>query len=365
MIKSAYIHIPFCKQICSYCDFCKNFYDDNICFNYIDALYSEIKDNYKNETLDTLYIGGGTPSSLSIKNQKKLFNVLKNFKLSKKYEFTYECNYEDITEELLILLKENRVNRLSIGIQTFNENYQAFLQRKINKKDIIDKINLSKKYFDNINIDLMYALNNESINDLKRDLEVIKKININHISTYALIIENNTKLKIDNVKEVSDDVQSKMYYFIKDYLESIGYEHYEISNYAKKGFKSKHNLTYWNNDNYYGFGIGASGFINNYRYTNTKSILNYINGKKVNYEETLDKNSLMKDEIMLNLRKINGINKTTFYNKYNCKLEDVFDYSNLVKMGYLIENDNIKINSKYLFVSNEIIIKLLDSFKLD
>lgn len=366
MIKSCYIHIPFCKKICSYCDFCKNYYNELVVDNYLDNLKKEISKNYKNEVLDTLYIGGGTPSSLSKNNLNKLINILKLFKLNNSYEFTFECNYEDINEELLDLLKNNKVNRISIGIQTFNDKFSKVLNRDINKKEMIEKINLTKKYFSNINIDLMYALPGESINDLKMDLEIIKKLDVTHISTYALIIEDHTNLKLQNIKETCDDIQNKMYYLIVDYLKNNGYNHYELSNFAKENYESRHNLTYWNNDNYYGFGAGASGFINNIRYDNTKSVFKYNAGITKVYEEKLSLNELMKDEVMLSLRKINGINKNDFYKKYNVLLEDAFDYKNLIRNNFLTETSkNVYINENELFVSNEIIIMFLNSYLLE
>lgn len=366
MIKSCYIHIPFCKKICSYCDFCKNYYNELVVDNYLDNLKKEISKNYKNEVLDTLYIGGGTPSSLSSKNLNKLIYILKTFKLNQDYEYTFECNYEDINEELLDLLKNNKVNRISIGIQTFNDKFSKVLNRDINKKEMIEKINLTKKYFSNINIDLMYALPGESINDLKMDLEIIKKLDVTHISTYALIIEDHTNLKLQNIKETEDDIQNKMYYLIVDYLKNNGYNHYELSNFAKENYESRHNLTYWNNDNYYGFGAGASGFIDNIRYDNTKSVFKYNAGITKVYEEKLSLNELMKDEVMLSLRKINGINKNDFYKKYNVLLEDAFDYKNLIRNNFLTETSkNVYINENELFVSNEIIIMFLNSYLLE
>ena len=366
MIKSCYIHIPFCNNICSYCDFCKNYYNDEMVSKYIDALEKEIKDNYKKEVLDTLYIGGGTPSSLSYDNLNKLFNVLKTFKLSNNYEFTFECNFEDITDELLKLLKENKVNRISIGIQTFNNKFEDILSRTIDKDKMFENISKAKKYFDNINVDLMYAVPTESINDLKKDLINIIKLDVTHVSTYALIIEDHTKLSIKNIKEISDDLQSNMYYMIVNELTKFGYNHYELSNFSKPGYESRHNLTYWKNEYYYGFGAGASGFINNTRYDNTKSIINYIKGKTKVYEEKLNKLMLMKDEVMLNLRMTKGINKNNFYNKYKIRLEDAFNYKYLVEEE-LLEDDglNVFVKKDKLFISNEVIIRMLDTFNLE
>lgn len=365
-IKNCYVHVPFCVKICSYCDFCKNYYDEQVVSNYLDALKMEIKNNYKGEVLNTLYIGGGTPSCLSRDNLKELFKILRTFKLSKDYEFTFECNFEDITEELLSFLKENRVNRLSIGIQSFNKKYEKLLNRIIDKEKMIKNVNLSKSYFDNVNVDLMYALPNESINDLKEDLTNIIKLDVAHVSTYALIIENHTKLKIDKIKETNEDLQNEMYYEIIKELSKNGYKHYEISNFAKAGYESKHNLTYWNNERYYGFGAGASGFVENKRYDNTKSIKNYISGKTIVYEEILDKKTLMKDEVMLNLRKTSGINKSSFKKKYGLSFNDAFNYKDLVLKGLLNEKEeNVFIPFDKLFVSNEIIIMLLDTYTLN
>lgn len=366
MIKSCYVHIPFCRKICSYCDFCKNYYDGYIVNKYLNNLEKEINANYKNDVLDTLYVGGGTPSSLSYQDLNKLISILNKLKLSNNYEYTFECNYEDISEKLLITLKNNKVNRISIGLQTFNEKYSKILNRNIDKKIMIEKINLVKKYFSNINIDLMYALPYESIDELKSDLKIISNLDVPHISSYALIIEDHTKLKIHNVKEIEDDVQNKMYYLIVNYLKDNGYNHYELSNFSKEGYESKHNLTYWNNNYYYGFGAGASGFIDKKRYDNTKSVFKYNKGITKVYEEVINKERDFKDEIMLGLRKINGIDTLAFKEKYGLAVNKVFDISYLIDNEFLLLEDNhLFIPEKYLFVSNEIILKLLDTYTLN
>ena len=365
MLNSVYIHIPFCNNICSYCDFCKNFYNEKIVLKYLEELKKEIQGNYKNESLSTIYIGGGTPSCLSNVALDKLFDITNSFFLDMVYEFTFECNYEDITEELLIKLKKNKINRISIGLQTFNSKYSTFLERKINKKKMFEKINLTKKYFDNINVDLIYAMQNETIEELKNDIHEFIKLDVPHISTYALMLEEHTKLKNNNVKEVSDELQSKMYYMIIKELKNSGYLHYEISNFSKDGYESKHNLTYWNNNRYYGFGAGASGFIGNTRYNNTKSIFNYTKGKYRFYEEKLSDRELISDEIMLNLRKTSGINKKQFKEKYNKDLNELFCYDTLIQDGFIHEiNDSIFISDEYLFVCNEIILRFIETKRI-
>lgn len=364
MTKSVYIHIPFCNSICSYCDFCKIYYDKKLTTNYLNSLKEEIKKKYKGEFLDTIYIGGGTPSALSINELKELFNIIKLFNINDIYEFTFECNYEDINDELLLLLKEQKVNRLSIGIQSFNEKYEGLLERKIDRKKMLDTINIAKKYFNNINIDLLYGFNNETVKELDDDLNTLLSLNVTHISTYCLILEKHTKLYVKNIKEESDDIQNNMYYRIVNTLKNNGYNHYEISNFSKKGYSSKHNLVYWNNENYYGFGLGASGFISNLRYNNTKNIHDYINKKYILDIEMIDKKQMIKDEVMLNLRKISGINKEMFYKKYNKYFDELFDIKFLLDNNFIVENNtNIYIPEDKLFISNEIIINVLDGYK--
>lgn len=365
-VKSAYIHIPFCKNICSYCDFCKNYYNEKIVLNYLKELKKEVKENYKGDVLDTLYIGGGTPSCLSIKQLDILFDIIRMFNLNKSYEFTFECNYEDINDVLLRKLKENNVNRISIGLQTFNKKFKDVLKRNIDKRKMMNKVSLAKKYFDNINVDLMYALDNQNIEDLKQDILDFISLKVNHISTYCLMVEENTKLYLNKTKEIDEDMQNKMYNLINNILTSNGYKHYEISNFSLPGFESKHNLAYWNNKNYYGFGAGASGFVSNERYDNTKSVFNYIKGKRKVYEEKIDKNQMIKDEVMLGFRKTNGIDKLVFLNKYGISIDKVFNIESLIKEGLLEENKtSIFIPLKYLFVSNEIILKVISSYNLN
>lgn len=357
-MKSAYIHIPFCKTICSYCDFCKMFYNEQLVDIYLLELEREINKNYKGEKLKTIYIGGGTPSSLNLKQLDRLMNIIKIFNLEEENEFTVECNIENITKEKLELLYKNKVNRLSIGIQTFNEKYLEFLNRNHTKKEINEKINLAKKIgFKNINIDLMYAFPNETIEELDQDINEFLKLDITHISTYSLIIEPHTKLYIDKIKNIDEDLDRKMYDLICKKLNK--YNHYEISNFAKPGYESIHNLTYWNNENYYGFGLGASGYINNIRYDNTKNINEYLKGNYIKNKEELTKNIEIENEFILGLRKIKGIN----IEKFNKKYDNIFKYdvvNRLLKEKKLItDNKNIYINKEYIYTSNNILIEFI------
>jgi len=360
--KSVYIHIPFCDTICSYCDFCKFLKNDEWIEKYLISLEKEINTNYKGEILDTIYIGGGTPSCLNEEELTRLFNIIKVLNKNKKNEFTFECNIENITKDKLKLLYKNGVNRLSIGVQTFNEKYLSFLNRKHTKEEIIEKIKLAKEIgFKNINIDLIYGLPNQTIDELKNDIEEFLKLNITHISTYSLIIEPNTKLYIEEIKNIDDNLDYEMYKLICNKLQEKGYNHYEISNFSKKGYESKHNLTYWNNDNYYGFGLGASGYIDNVRYDNTRNINKYLNGEYIKEYNTLDLSETLENEFILGLRKIKGINKEEFKNKYNKDIKEIEIVNKLLECNKLLEDEkNIYINSDYIYVSNDILVEFIN-----
>jgi len=358
-MKSAYIHIPFCNNICSYCDFCKVFYNKKWINDYLNALELEIKTNYKGETLDTIYIGGGTPSSLNINELNKLFDILKIFKLNKTYEFTFECNIEDINIDKIKILKENKVNRLSIGVQSFNEKHIKLLNRHHTKEEVFKKIELLKNNgFDNINIDLIYAIPNQTLKDLEEDLDNFLKLDIPHISTYSLIIEENTKLYIDGIENISEELDYEMYKLINKKLSN--YHHYEISNFSKKGYESKHNLTYWNNDNYYGFGLGSTGYDGKYRYINTRSINKYLNNNYILEKEEISFNEKIENAFILGFRKIDGINIKEFKNKYNIDINNIDIINKLIKENKLIKDEeNIKINEKYIYISNDILLEFI------
>jgi oxygen-independent coproporphyrinogen-3 oxidase len=358
MINSVYIHIPFCTTICSYCDFPKIYYNETCVDKYLSILEQEIKEKYKNDVIKTIYIGGGTPSSLSVSQLKKLFEILKIFNTSNDLEYTVECNLENLTIEKLLLMKEYKVNRLSIGIQTFNEKFYPFLNRKNGNINIINEA--KKIGFDNINVDLIYAIPKENIKDLKNDLNKFLKLNINHISTYSLIIEDHTILSNNNIKNIDEELDEEMYKLICKTLKEHGFIHYEISNFSKPGYESKHNMVYWNNDKYYGFGMGSSGYIDNIRYTNTKSSSKYLDKKFIYEIEEIDEKKNMEYEMILGLRKLEGVSISKFEKKFNKKISDVFNIKKLIEEGKLIEeNGYIKIPLEYLYISNSILINFI------
>lgn len=359
--KGVYIHIPFCKSICSYCDFCKVLYKTEWVKPYLKKLNNEIKDIYMGEDIDTIYIGGGSPSSLSIEELKILFKIIERLNLVDNYEFTFECNLNDINEEMLRILKENGVNRLSVGIETFNSNIQKLINREHTFEDALNKMNLCRNMgFNNINVDLIYGFKEQTLKDLKKNLKLFLKLKPNHISTYSLILEDDTILKYKKYENCSEDLDYQMYSYICKKLKKEKFIHYEVSNFAIKGYESRHNLKYWNNEEYYGFGLGASGYVDEVRYTNTKSLKQYIENEEYSQKELLTINDIRDNELMLGFRKINGINVKEFYKKYNVKIEDVYPIAPLLKSKELIlKNDNLMINPQKIYIMNEILIKLI------
>ena len=362
MIKSCYIHIPFCENICTYCDFCKRYYNKKYINKYLNSLEKEIDSLYKNEVLDTIYIGGGTPSCLDIEELELLFRIINKLNKSKNCSITIEANFESINKDKLDLFKKNGINRISFGLESINKNNLLFMDRELDKNKVINTISYCKEIgINDINVDLIYALPNEDINILKEDIDFILDLDITHISTYSLIIEEHTIIYINKVKNISEDLDNEMYKYICNRLKENGFIHYEISNFCKAGYESKHNLCYWKNLEYYGFGLGASGFIKNKRYINTKSISKYIDGNYIDNYELLNKRDLMEYEVILNLRIYTGIDLDNFYNKYNIKLEDVYNYKDLVKDGLLkLDNNNLYIDEDKWYISNSIIVRLLE-----
>ena len=362
-MKNCYIHIPFCNKICSYCDFCKLYYNKDLVNKYLDALEKEINKIYKGEVLETIYIGGGTPGSLSLDELERLFKILSVLNKDKNIEYTIENNFDSITEEKINLYKKYGINRLSFGIETTNNSYLKLLNRSLSKDKVRKIINYSKEIgIININVDLIYALPNESINDLEKDIDFILSLDIPHISTYSLIIEDNTLLKIKNYKNISEDLDSDMYKYICKRLKDNNYIHYEISNFSKEGYYSKHNLCYWNNKEYYGFGLGSSSYINNKRITNTRSITNYLKEDFIKEEEIIDINSKIEYEVILNLRKKEGIDLISFKDKYKKDLLSIYNYNELVDKKFLILNNNhLYIPEDKWYISNEIIVRLLNN----
>ncbi len=359
-MKSIYIHLPFCKTICSYCDFCKVFYDEKNVVKYLNVLKEEIRDFYNGEDIESIYIGGGTPSCLPIPYLKKLFSYFSLFKINHLKEVTFECNLNDITEELLSFLK-GKVNRLSIGIQSFNPKKLKIMGRSHTFKEALKKITLCRRLgFSNINVDFMYGFKEETLQDMKKDLKRLLMLKPNHISTYSLMVEPNTLLKINHYERCSDERDACFYKEICKLLKKEKFQHYEVSNFALKGYESVHNLRYWKNQEYYGFGVSASGYVEKVRYTNTRSLTQYMKGNFVKEREILTKKDIMDYHLMLGFRLVGGFSVEMFEKLYQVKLESVYPIKPLLKnKDLMLKKGNIFINPDKLYVMNEILIKMI------
>lgn len=368
-----YIHIPFCKKICPYCDFCKTVSNEERQYNYIEALLKELKlKNLKNYKFDTVYIGGGTPSSLDTKlldNFLKELNKFLDFKKVK--EFTIETNPNDLDEDFIKIIANNNINRVSIGVQTFNPKLQKIIDRYINIEDLYTKIELLNKYnINNVNVDMIYAIPTQTIEDLKFDLEILSKLKIEHISYYSLILEEKTIFnylyKNNKLQLVDENDEVKMFHYICNYLNKYGFKRYETSNFSKKNFQSIHNLIYWNCDEYLSLGASGSSYFENKRFTTTSNISKYIfninrNIIELDEEIILTKEEQMNEEIILGLRKTKGINIIKFYNKYNVSIYDKFSsIRQLLDEGLLkLKNNRIYIPQKYIYITNHIILRII------
>lgn len=365
-VKAMYVHIPFCDRICSYCDFCKVLYNQKFVDVYLDALERELIDIYRGEALETLYIGGGTPSSLSVSDITRLFQILSRVKLDDDYEFSFEANLESLTVEKIDLIKKYGVNRVSIGVESTKGKFLKMLNRSLDKELLIKTIDYLKSVgITNINLDLIYALENQSLQDLEDDINFLISLDVSHISTYSLILEEHTRLYIDGGKRVDDEADSLMYNLICKRFKEAGYKHYEISNFAKPSYQSRHNMTYWKNEQYYGLGLGSSGFLGNIRYTNTRSIKDYCNYKFLLRKQEIDDKTNIENEIMLGLRTSVGVKKSTFLKKYHREIEDVFDIEFLISKGVLLEEDDyLRVNEDYFYVLNSVLVNIFQSFKM-
>ena len=367
-----YIHIPFCKQKCYYCDFISYSNKCDEIPEYIRSLIKEIDEfDFKNYKVTTIYFGGGTPSYIDSDYIKQILAKINEKIQYKNAEITIEVNPGTVTEKKLKDYIEAGINRISIGLQSTKNQLLKQIGRIHTYEEFLDTYNLAKKVgFKNINIDLMLGLPNQSIEDLKESLEKIVTLNPNHISVYSLIIEEGTPisklLEEGKIQLPEEDEERRMYWYVKNFLELNGYNHYEISNFSKKGEESKHNMNCWNQEEYVGFGVAAHSYINGVRYSNTEKIEKYIeniqrlhNTKETIYEihEKQTIKDKQKEYMLLGLRKIDGVSIAKFKEKFVenpiflfRKELDILAKENLLE----IDGDKIRLTSKGLDLANQV-----------
>lgn len=366
-----YVHIPFCKQKCLYCDFCSYENCMEMQDEYVNALIEEIKyyKNKKDFIVNTIYIGGGTPSILKKENIEKILKEIKlNFEIDNNSEITIEVNPGTIDIEKVESYKKNGINRISIGLQSANDNILKMLGRIHSYQQFLKAYNMVKNEvkINNINIDLIIGLPKQTIQDVADTIEEIIKKNPNHISVYSLIVEKETKMEEliskGSLKLPPEDVEREMYWLVKNKLKENGYYQYEISNFAKKGFESKHNINCWKQNEYLGFGVAAHSYYNLVRKSNITNLKDYIkNIEEEKYEKNIivheiqNKDDQMSEYIILGLRMLEGFSKIDFKSKFEIDIESKFGnkLDKLKKQSLIIEeNDMIKLTNKGLDFAN-------------
>ena len=358
---SLYIHIPFCEHVCSYCDFTKLFYNQKFELPYLESLEKEIKNKVVNK-VKTLYFGGGTPTALSDEGFERILKFAAQY-LDSDYEFTVEANVENLTESKLQIMKKYGINRLSIGVQSTCNALLKEIGRHHTFEEAQQIVFLAKsKGFNNINIDLIYGFKNESLNDLKHDLEEFIKLDIDHISIYSLIVEKGSILYNKKYQEQDENESRKFYEFIVSFLREHGYERYEISNFARNQKYSRHNLTYWHNEEYYGCGLGASGYVGGVRYENTKSLTEYLKGNYISSREKVDARALEEYFLITNLRLQKGFLKEDYKDLFGIEFEkkyhDKIKYFDLQKY-FDLSDERVRLTDEGLILMDFILLKLL------
>ena len=351
-MRSAYIHIPFCARKCLYCDF--NSFDNKafLIDEYIGALLDEIKSYDLKDELYTIYIGGGTPSFIDAKYISRILEVLPK---SKNTEITIEINPGTVNLEKLIEYKKTGINRVSIGLQTTDDRILKEIGRIHTLNEFEEAYNMVRNCdFENVNVDLMFGLPNQTLEVFKESVEYLIGLKPTHISSYSLILHNDIFKNLP-----SEDEERNMYHYLVERLKSAGYLHYEISNFAFKDFESKHNLAYWKQREYYGFGAGASSYIDGKRYTNISNLNKYIETIKNKelpsiIEEIEDFESKLNEYIMLGLRIIDGVNIKDVNEKFNINVLEKFKnkLQKLSKLDLIEITENISLTEKGLDLAN-------------
>ena len=368
---SAYVHIPFCTQICYYCDFSKVFIKNQPVDAYLEHLIQETR-SYEIGKLRTLYIGGGTPTALSAQQLAYLLTELpKVMDLSEVEEFTIEANPGDLDPDKIAVLKDSQVNRVSLGVQTFDNKMLKRIGRSHQEQDIYDNIrHLKQAGFDNISIDLIYALPGQTMDQVKENVAKAIDLDIPHMSLYSLILENHTvfmnRMRRGKLPLPKEELEAEMFEYIIDELEKAGFEHYEISNFSKPGFESRHNLVYWDNAEYYGLGAGASGYVDGIRYKNHGPIRHYLEaieaGKARITEEHLTLEEKMEEELFLGLRKKSGVSKARFEEKFGVSFDQRYGQvvANLTEQGLLVPDDKqVRMTKRGLFLGDTVAEKFI------
>ena len=357
MVKNVYIHIPFCKSKCKYCSFI-SYPTLELKKQYLEALDKEIECFYQNEKLNTLYIGGGTPSVLEI---SELQRVLQNFKFEPDAEITIELNPETLTDEYFKGLRQTGVNRISLGCQTFDDEILKLIGRRHSSKQVKYAVKLAQDNgFNNISLDFIYGLPTQTIESFEDDLLMAVKLGVTHISLYGLKIDEGCYFYSNPPKDLPDnDTQADMYLKAISVLSKNGFEHYEISNFCKSGFESRHNLNYWDNNTYYGFGIAAHGYKDGVRYSNYEDFDRYLKFPHIHdLTHRVNKDEQLEEEIFLGFRKMKGLFLKDINEKFSIDFEKKYEkvLTKYLETKHILKTENgYKLSDEGILVSNVVL----------
>lgn len=378
--RAAYVHIPFCEHICYYCDFNKVFLKNQPVAEYLDALEREIEltlQQYPTDRLETIFIGGGTPTALNEQQMQRLMDIISKHLLSltdATLEYTVESNPDGVSPEKLDIMKAGGVNRVSFGVQSFDDGLLERIGRTHREAKVAETLDEAAKRFDNISVDLMFGLPNQTLEQVKYDVERALRLPITHISSYSLILEPHTVFAIQERKGKlplpTQDLEAEMYRLMIETIEAGGLNQYEISNFSLPGKESRHNRVYWENDEYYGFGAGSHSYINQTRRANIAPIPHYIKaeGLPVRNETPLTRVERMEEEMFLGLRMKQGVSIEHFEQKYGIALDAAFGktITKLLPRGLVERTDtHLRLTEAGVPLANEVFAEFIGEAEVE
>ncbi len=370
--RSVYIHVPFCLHRCGYCDFTLVAKRDHLIPQYLQALSNELATLNHRHEVDTIFVGGGTPTHLNVQQLRQLFSLIhQHFQLADNAEFTVEANPDGLDSEKLALLQEQRVNRLSLGVQSFDAECLSILERQHTPDEAIETIRRCQQFFANLSLDLIFAVPGQSEKSWQLTLSTATSLAVNHISTYGLTYEQGTAFfrreSHGQLQRIPEETERTQYLTSIDHLTARGFHHYEVSNFAQPGFACRHNQTYWNGNSYLAFGPGAARYVGGVRETNSRSVAKWLNSW-TNNRPCLDESETLSDEekareaIMLGLRMTAGLDLTRFERRFGFTvetLEPVALNKHLIA-GLLVKEHNfLKLSRDGLLLADSVVSDFL------
>jgi oxygen-independent coproporphyrinogen-3 oxidase len=369
---SAYFHVPFCQHRCGYCDFTLVAQKDHLIEAYLDAMAKQMSELGEGIELKTLFLGGGTPTHLSTEQLSHLFeSIFSHFRLAADYEFSIEANPLNLTSEKIEFLKQSGVNRVSLGVQSFDAEILTFLERDHQPDQIFEIVKSLQSRISNTSLDLIFAVPGQSLAGWKQTLQNAVQLNIPHISTYGLTIEKGTSFwsreKAGLFDLPQDDLAGDMYEYALEFLDQAGLQHYEISNFARPGYECRHNEVYWTGYPYFGFGPGAASYLDGIRRQNHRSVITWLKRVQAGESPIVDQEELepearAREAIIFGLRRRAGINRREFQERYGFDLHQLAETAirTNLEAGLLEETDtHLKLTSAGCLLADSIVVDFL------